>query len=190
VVRDFILKTKGDLKDISYEDVEAILDLGEGKAFQLKKDLIFFREEDLVFLKGEDPPDIKFEYRWDTKFPLKIKELNLSFSSDIVHAEGKTDLDFNDNIRVFLDRDKLKFPLVVRNRREGDRYQMLGSGGRNKLKEIMRAKAIPLREREKRPVFLSGNEIIWVLGLPVAERYKVTSKTRTVLLLTVTLSLV
>jgi tRNA(Ile)-lysidine synthase len=67
----------------------------------------------------------------------------------------------------------LKFPLLVRNRSEGDRYQPLGAPGQKKLKEIMRAKGIPLSERERRPVFLSEDKIIWILGLPVSEKFKV-----------------
>jgi tRNA(Ile)-lysidine synthase len=62
----------------------------------------------------------------------------------------------------------------------------LGAPGHKKLKEIMRAKSIPLIEREKKPVFLSENEIVWVLGLPVAERFKVSDRTKEVLVLTVT----
>jgi tRNA(Ile)-lysidine synthase len=185
VIRDFVLRIKGDLRDISFEDVESILGLDEGKAFQLKKDLVFLRENDLVFLKEESVPEIKYEYLWDCKIPLDIKEINLNLASEIIPSSAKPDVKFDDNTGAFLDRDKLIFPLVVRNRRKGDRYQPLGSSGRNKLKEIMRAKAIPLRERDKRPVFLSGDEIIWVLGLPVSEKYKLTSKTRTVLRVTV-----
>jgi tRNA(Ile)-lysidine synthase len=37
----------------------------------------------------------------------------------------------------------------------------------------MRAKGIPLSERERRPVFLSRGEIVWILGLPVSEKFKV-----------------
>ncbi|NOR21811.1 MAG: tRNA lysidine(34) synthetase TilS, partial [Candidatus Aminicenantes bacterium] len=74
---------------------------------------------------------------------------------------------------VFLDLGKLKLPLLVRNRSEGDRYQPLGAPGQKKLKEIMRAKGIPLSERERLPVFLSGDKIIWILGLPVSKKFKV-----------------
>jgi tRNA(Ile)-lysidine synthase len=62
----------------------------------------------------------------------------------------------------------------------------LGAPGHKKLKEILRAKDIPLTEREKIPVFLSGDEIVWVLGLPVAEKFKISDKTKEVLVLTVT----
>jgi tRNA(Ile)-lysidine synthase len=41
----------------------------------------------------------------------------------------------------------------------------------------MRAKRLPLCQREKQPVFLSGEEIVWILGFPVSERFKVNEGT-------------
>ncbi len=66
---------------------------------------------------------------------------------------------------------------MVRDRREGDRYQPLGAPGQKKVKEIMRAKGIPLSQRKKQPVFLSGSEIIWILGLPVSDKFKIEKTT-------------
>ena len=96
------------------------------------------------------------------------------------HSPLKTD----DHSGASLDWEKLNFPLKVRNRHEGDRYRPLGSPGRKKLKEIMRAKEIPHSLRDRNPVFLSGDEIVWVLGLPVAEKFKVTDNTREIFTIT------
>jgi tRNA(Ile)-lysidine synthase len=173
VVRDFISELRGNLRAISFEDVESVLGLKQGKEFPLRKDHVLRREKDQVFLKGNIPPKIKYEYRWEVQAPLEIKELKLKFEGKKIKRGKSLRLNFNDQTRAFLDLGKLKFPLLVRNRDEGDRYQPLGAPGHKKLKEIMRAKGIPLSERERRPVFLSGDKIVWILGLPVSEKYKV-----------------
>jgi tRNA(Ile)-lysidine synthase len=85
---------------------------------------------------------------------------------------------FDDARRAVVDAGKVRLPLLVRSRREGDRYRPLGAPGRKKLKEIMRAKGIPAGERNRLPVFLSGGKIIWVPGLPVSEDFKITPATR------------
>ena len=185
VVRDFVLKSRGNLRGISFEDVESILRLDEGKERQLKKDLVLRRENDLVFLKREAPPRIKFKYLWSGEKPLEIREVGLRFDGQKRKSEDSLSLDFNDDRIAFLDWEKLKFPLLVRNRKEGDRYQPLGAPGKKKLKEIMRAKGIPLQERVKRPVILSGEEIVWVLGLSVSEKFKVSNKTEEVFIISV-----
>jgi tRNA(Ile)-lysidine synthase len=173
VVRDFISELRGNLRAISFEDVESVLSLKQGKEFPLRKDHVLRREQDQVFLKGKIPPKIRYEYRWEGQAPLEIKELKLTFEGKKIKKGKPLRLDFDDQTSAFLDLGKLKFPLLVRNRREGDRYQPLGAPGQKKLKEIMRAKDIALPERERRPVFLSGDKIVWILGLPVSERFKV-----------------
>jgi hypothetical protein len=47
----------------------------------------------------------------------------------------------------------------------------------------MRAKGIPLGERDRRPVFLSRGKIVWVLGLPVAEDFKITPATKAIVVI-------
>jgi tRNA(Ile)-lysidine synthase len=178
VVRDFISELRGNLREISFEDVESVLSLKEGKEFPLRKDHVLRREKDQIFLKGKIPPKIRYEYRWEGKGPLEIKELKLKFEGKKIKRGKSLSLDFDDQTSAFLDLGKLKFPLLVQNRSEGDRYQPLGAPGQKKLKEIMRAKGIPLSERERRPVFLSGDKIIWILGLPVSEKFKVEKGTR------------
>lgn len=177
VVREFIHKLKGDLREVSFEDIESLLRLGKGKEYHLRKNLILRREEDLFFLKGKTLPKIRYEYRWDGKSSLEIKEINLKLEGKKLEKENISHFDFNDQDQAYIDIAKIRFPLLVRNRRAGDRYQPLGAPGQKKLKEIMRAKGIPLSERDKRPVFISGEEIIWVLGLPVSERHKISQQT-------------
>ena len=173
IVRDFISELKGNLRAVSFDDVESVLGLKEGKEFPLRKDHVLRREKDQIFLKGKIPPKIRYEYKWEGKVPLEIKELKLKFEGKKIRRGKSLPDDFDDKTSAFLDLSKLKFPLVVRNRREGDRYRPLGAPGQKKLKEIMRAKGIPLSERERRPVFFSGDNIVWVLGLPVSEKFKV-----------------
>lgn len=172
VVQEFISDLKGDLREISFEDVESVLNLKEGKERPIKKDIVLRREQGLIFLKKKPHPKIRYEYSWNGKSPLEIRELKLRFMGKRI-KRGKSPLRFDDNTTAFLDLDKLRFPLLVRSRQDGDRYRPLGAPGMKKLKEIMRAKRIPLTERERRPVFLSGGEIVWILGLPVSEKFKV-----------------
>ena len=92
----------------------------------------------------------------------------------------------DDRARALFDLDKLVFPLEVRSRRPGDLYRPLGAPGRKKLKEMLRARGIPVESRPALPVFMSGGEIIWVPGLPVAEAFKVEKSTASVFCVEIT----
>jgi len=180
VVRFFIQALRGDLRKISYEDVEQILKLHEGKEYSLKESLVIKREQGMVYLKEEEIPKVQYDYSWTSDQVLNIEELGMRLEGTRREDMEFSSLRFDNDREAYLDWSKLKFPLLVRNRRDGDRYQPLGSPGRKKLKEIMRAKDIPQSERDRHPVFLSGDEIVWVLGLPVSEKHKVTPETNEV----------
>ncbi|NQT79556.1 MAG: tRNA lysidine(34) synthetase TilS [Candidatus Aminicenantes bacterium] len=177
VVRNFISELKGDLRAISFEDVESVLEMKEGKENTLKKDIVLRREQGQVFLKKGTPQKIRYNYIWKGEKPLEIVELKLKFQGNKIRKIDSLYISFDDQTRAFLDLGKLKFPLLVRNRREGDRYQPLGAPGQKKLKEIMRAKGIPLSGRERLPVFLSGEDVVWILGLPVSEKFRIGKET-------------
>ncbi len=182
IVRNFLSELRGSLRGVSFEDVEGVLSLGEGKGYPLRRDFVLRRERGWIS-KSKKTPKIPFEYLWSGKVPLDIEEIHLKFKGKKMGSKSCSRFDFDDCTRVYLNSNKLKFPLCVRNRREGDRYHPLGAPGKKKLKEVFRAKEIPPSERERCPVFLSRGEIVWALGLPVSERFKITRKTNEIFLI-------
>jgi len=177
VVRIFIRRLRKDIRDISFADVEAVLQLGRGKEFRLEKGLVLKNEKGHLISRGALLPALDYKYEWDGKQILNIKEADLRFEVGKVKKAEMQKLAFNDKACIFLDWNKLSFPLIVRSRCPGDRYQPLGAPGRKKLKEVFREKSIPSQKRDRCPVFLSGDKIVWALGLPVSEHFKVTETT-------------
>ncbi|RME37660.1 MAG: tRNA lysidine(34) synthetase TilS [Deltaproteobacteria bacterium] len=73
------------------------------------------------------------------------------------------------------DLDSIAFPLLVRNRRPGDRFRPLGAPGERKLKDVLIDARIPREKRDRLPLLVCGDSILWVggfrrssLALPVA----------------------
>jgi tRNA(Ile)-lysidine synthase len=174
---------KGDLRGFSFRDIESVRCLAERKKATLPGKLLLGRNKGRISVMPRAVPTTHYEHEWNGKEDLSIPEIGLSFSGKVVN-KGKTGLPPYDNdLRALLDAGKLEFPLLVRSRREGDRYRPLGAPGRKKLKEVMRARGIPEEERNRLPVFVSGGEIVWAPGLPVAEDYKVTPATEDVVII-------
>ena len=171
------MQIKGDLRGIDFEDVDSALHLQEGKEVHLKKDLFLKREKGWISLKEKERPSFHYDLEWNGKDPLVIPELGLVFEGRREKRDRSLDLRSDDRTRAVLDFKKLRFPLRVRSRKEGDRYRPCGAPGSQKVKEVMRARRIPPRERDCYPVFLSGEEIVWIFRLPVSESYKVIKDT-------------
>ena len=183
VVRRFLSGLPGGLRGVSFEEVEDILALKEGKEKTLGKRRVVRREAGRIFLKrpGAPAPKESFEALWDGEGTIKLQGAFGRFRGSTIERK-KGDLPaYDDKKRALLNAESLEFPLTVRGRLPGDKYRPLGAPGAKKLKEILRAKGIPLAERDTLPVFLSGKNIVWVPGLPVAEQCKLKPCTKTVL---------
>ena len=181
VAREYLRELRGDLRDVSFDDVETLLQLGEGKDLSLGKGLVLRRERGLVGPKTERPRAGRYEVRWDGRGEVAIPAAGLAFRGTRRPAgAARRGLIKDDRAGADLDGGRLEFPLLIRNRRPGDLYRPLGAPGRKKLKEILRAKGVPAADRDRLPVVLSRGEIVWAPGLPVAETHKVTDGARSV----------
>ncbi|HEV7767162.1 MAG TPA: tRNA lysidine(34) synthetase TilS [Thermoanaerobaculia bacterium] len=63
---------------------------------------------------------------------------------------------------------------TIRNRRPGDRFQPLGFPSSKKLKDFLIDRKIPAEIRDRLPLLIWNGEIVWVAGVEISERFKVT----------------
>ena len=182
VGREFLRQVLGDLRDVSFEDVASLCALGEGKQFTLRKGVVLRREAGETGLKKSAPKARPYRILWDGRGTVSLPAAGLALSGTRRRAGGgPRRAAGGDQAGALLDADRLGFPLLVRTRRPGDLYRPLGAPGRKKLKELLRAKGVPVARRDRLPVVVSRGEIVWVPGLPVAERFKVRDTTGIVL---------
>ena len=89
-------------------------------------------------------------------------------------------LDQGDNVAL-LDADKLNFPLRLRRWKDGDWFVPFGMSGRKKLSDFLIDKKVSLAEKRRQFVLMSGDDIVWVVGRRIDDRYAITRKTENVL---------
>jgi tRNA(Ile)-lysidine synthase len=162
----------------SYFDVQDILksvDIGEsGKTFYAGEYMLN-KDRDLLILGKND-------FEWE---PLEINihdiELNLrSQKFDIMRLEHNFEIEKSAE-NAMLDLAKLKFPLYVRKWEQGDRIVPLGMEREKKISDLLVDLKVPMIKKKQVLVLLSGEEIAWVMGYRISERFKCTQSTRQVL---------
>ncbi|MBA2285982.1 MAG: tRNA lysidine(34) synthetase TilS [Ktedonobacteraceae bacterium] len=88
-------------------------------------------------------------------------------------------------LAVYVDGDAVGTPLRVRTRRPGDRIRPLGMAGEKKVQDLLVDNHIPRAERGSIPLFFSPAHCLWVAGLCLDDRVRLTSTTQRVVRLSV-----
>jgi len=84
--------------------------------------------------------------------------------------------------RQVFDADKLDKTLNIRTRQDGDRFIPFGMQQSKKIQDFLVDQGIPRPLRDYVPLLLSGDEIIWVVGLRAAAQAAVTPATSRILI--------
>lgn len=89
--------------------------------------------------------------------------------------------------RTVLDLDALGSGPLLRGRRPGDRMQPMGMGGQHKrLQDLFVDAQVPQAQRDRWPVLVTADDqVVWVPGLRLDERFRIVAGTRRVLALSV-----
>ncbi|HIP37023.1 MAG TPA: tRNA lysidine(34) synthetase TilS [Crocinitomix sp.] len=94
--------------------------------------------------------------------------------------EVKDQIKFEPNA-AFIDADKIKFPIIIRKWKKGDKVQPLGMRGKKLVSNILNDKKINLFDKNKQLVFESDKEIFWLVDNVVSEKFKITPQTKRIL---------
>lgn len=200
IIREAVRKIKGDLNSITYAHWEDLNGLLKKKAkWQLnlpdnvlakgeKNGLIFCRK---TARKKKDFKEIVYqlEIPGRTKIPEIDRVLEAGFVKKAVNFKssaspasptesagrqgGKT--------KEFFDFEKLKLPLLVRFKKSGDRIMPLGMARYKRLKQLFIDEKIPLEKRDKLPLVVSQDKIIWICGVKRSNHAKIMAGTKKML---------
>jgi len=91
----------------------------------------------------------------------------------------------SDATTVVVDASGIGSHLIVRYRRPGDRLHPLGAPGRKKVQDVLVDRKVPRDDRDAVPIVTTvSGEIVWVAGEVLADPFRVTPLTKSVVVLT------
>ena len=164
------------LEPLGFSDWDSINDLAtaqSGKQIHSQNHtLLKDRNELIVFPKQECEKTTLFLIEKDQneiKFPLKMAFCNVD---EISNQATNT---------IFVDEDKLQFPLEIRKWQEGDWFYPLGMNGKKKLSKFFKDEKFSLLDKSSTWLLCSENQIVWVIEKRQDERFKVTEETTKIL---------
>ena len=101
---------------------------------------------------------------------VKMKEDHFTFSWNFEEYPNN----FSSSTQVeYIDGSKLKNNLVIRSVRDDDSFLPLGMKGNKKVMKFLKDKKLSLINRKQSLVICNDDEIIWVAGHQLSEKYKI-----------------
>jgi tRNA(Ile)-lysidine synthase len=156
----------------AWQDIYDLVNAQSGKQifsehFRLLKD----RETLILEPKSAEISSEYFihENQHELNFPLKLRFTSIS---EIGKSDSKT---------IFVDADALKFPLKLRKWQEGDYFYPFGMNGKKKLSKFFKDEKFSIIDKENAWLLCSDNQIVWLVGKRLDNRFKITENTQTIL---------
>jgi len=82
---------------------------------------------------------------------------------------------------LYVAREMLKFPLIVRKWKKGDYFYPFGMQGKKKVAKFFKDEKMNTLAKEKQWLLCSGDTIVWIIGKRADNRFKVAKNTQEIL---------
>lgn len=82
---------------------------------------------------------------------------------------------------VFINEDSLIYPLQIRRKKAGDFFYPFGMSGKKKLSKFFKDEKYSLFQKEQQWLLCNGDEIVWIIGKRIDNRYRVDEHTKQIL---------
>lgn len=177
-VETYLFQLLKDYHFTSWEDIYNLLDAQSGKYVTSVSYRLLKNRNHLILSKipnEENIGDLKID-SFGEKVETPIGKIQFEIVDEITES--------NDNT-IFVDKDLLKFPLTVRLWKNGDYFYPFGMQGKKKLSKFFKDEKLSVLEKERAFVLCTDDKVVWVLSKRLDNRFKVTSKTKTILKITI-----
>lgn len=153
------------------DEVVALLKAQNGKFLASESHRITKERGSLVISINPEEGDVRFAIEATTA------EFNGPIDLVLTQHDGFPELTTNSN-EAFIDCENLCFPLTLRRWTVGDRFKPLGMNGFQKLSDFFTQQKMSNEEKRNVWILESKEEIVWVVGFRIDDRFKITEKTR------------
>ena len=135
---------------------------------------------DTIIIKEKEIRTDDTEYIIEKGVTTISTPIYLSFEQSV--TDETRDLRTDQNT-IVVDSQKLKYPLILRRWRQGDRFQPFGMKTTRKLSDFFKDNHLSLFEKNEKWLLCNNDgQIIWIVGMRMDERFKVAPQSEEILM--------
>lgn len=179
IIRRGIEELKGNTLNIEMKHIDSAINLIKsgktGKKIDLTEGFTIEISYDSFIINKSVEILPEFEYNIALNRLNYIKEINKTVYAVLSDIKNISEINNEDKDIIIIDYDMIKGSLYARNRRPGDSMIPCGMRGRKKIKDIFIDLKVAKEEREKRLIIADDENIIWLEGYRINNKYKVSN---------------
>ena len=161
----------------AWDDVHNLLDTQSGKQlFSSTHRMIKDRGFLLITPLNNSTDELSF-YKIEQNQEKITVPIHLSFA-EVDEMKIRT------NNVIYVDKEKLKFPLMLRKWKKGDYFYPFGFSGKKKVSKFFKDEKFSLLEKENQWLLSSEDQIIWIVGKRADNRFRIDNKTSSIIKIT------
>lgn len=143
--------------------------------------LVIGRGELVIFEKTDAVEESRYEIT-EADHTITLPEGELEMERQIAGTFRQQPLpdEFTSRFCAFIDAESLEFPLVIRKWKTADAFHPLGMKGRKLLSDFFTDQKFSPEQKESVLLLCNGNDVVWVIGHRIDDRYKITDHTQTI----------
>ena len=163
------------------DEILKLLNSESGKYIESDTHQVIRHRKNLIIVPRQSNNDTMAVVEKETKY---VQLTNARFSFQIFSID-QFKLNKSEDVAQ-LDIGLINYPLIIRKWKTGDYFYPLGLRKKKKLARFFIDQKLSAVDKEKVWVIESDQRIIWVAGLRIDDRFKVTPKTKEILELAIT----
>jgi tRNA(Ile)-lysidine synthase len=167
-------KTRLTFRDI--KNIKSLFEKKSGKSISLSDNLTVARERQFVIVSYTDKNEPFKPLSLFEGDAVKINDKTL-FILPVVETPKKFS---GDKLREYISADKISGNFCLRRWKVGDKFSPLGLKGTKKISDFLNEQKISSSKKKEQLILTNKGQIVWVLGLRLDERFKITNYTKKV----------
>ena len=167
-----------ELESNNISDLLKLIKAQTGSEIKFSNKIVAVKERDsiIIYLKKREMNSVKqVEIKIGEEKQLEGKLVSISLFN---HKKLSFYNTFN---KEYISEDNIKGSFILRRWKDGDRFYPLGMKNSKKLSDFLTEQKVRSLEKKEQLVLTNAGKIVWVVGIRIDERYKISAKTKKVL---------
>ncbi len=177
----FIELVKSKVKEIydynlssdDYFKIKSLVENQPGKRVELKEDLTVVKNQDAVVIGKLESEIEEREIEIEIGGHAKVQNITVGIDESNVDSGKSVSEEFE-----IISADNLDNIFILRRWKHGDYFYPLGMKGRKKVSDFLTDLKVPSHLKKSQLVLTNNENILWVVGFRIDERFKINPRTK------------